>query len=60
MNGMGTCVSEGILDIRIFALFNADGIIHYWEKHKDIRYVNREGGETNQDTVICGSTFTQS
>jgi hypothetical protein len=41
MNGMGTCVSEGILDIRIVALFNADGIIHYWEKHKDIIYEQR-------------------
>ena len=42
MSGIGTLLMEGLIDIRILTLFNADGVIYNWEKHKDIIYERRK------------------
>ena len=42
MSGIGTCLMEGLVDIHILTLFNVDGIIYNWEKHKDIIYERRK------------------
>jgi hypothetical protein len=41
-NALGTLIQEGIIDVHILAVFNAEGFIYNWEKHRDLVYEHRK------------------